>query len=151
MSDSEINQIVLSSSGEAFEGVKRSVFPLISDVRGGLSVVNEAELPFYPKRWFWVFNVPFGVTRGAHAHKVQKQFLICVQGSVTVFIDDGICNGEVELNQPNVGIYIPPMVWAEERIFSEAAVLLVFASDEFDPQEYIHEYEDYRRIVASYD
>jgi hypothetical protein len=70
-----------------------------------------------------------------------------VQGSITVFIDNGDLSGEVVLDKPNLGIYIHPMVWAEERRFSENAVLLVFASDAFDSHEYIHEYDDYKKII----
>jgi dTDP-4-dehydrorhamnose 3,5-epimerase-like enzyme len=137
---------VFSPSGGEFSGVKAFTFPLMSDPRGGLSVINDVDLPFHPKRWFWVFGVPDGITRGAHAHREQKQFLVCVQGSITVYIDDGKSQGEVLLNQPNMGIYIPPMVWAEERNFKNSAVLLVFASDAFDPDEYIHEHDEYKKI-----
>jgi len=147
MSNIVTEQVIFSSSAATPSGVSKITFPLISDSRGGLSVLNDVDLPFNPKRWFWVFGVPRGVTRGAHAHKLQKQFMICLQGSITVFIDDGHISGEVTLDKPNFGICIDPMIWAEERNFSQGAILLVFASDAFDPHEYIHEYEDYKELI----
>jgi acetyltransferase-like isoleucine patch superfamily enzyme/dTDP-4-dehydrorhamnose 3,5-epimerase-like enzyme len=119
-------------------------FPLIRDIRGCLSAGEFDEIvPFTPKRYFLVFDVPSIETRGAHAHHLCHQFLICVKGSCSVLVDDGENKLEVELSSPNRAVYIPPMVWGIQYKYSSDAVLLVFASHKYDPDDYIRNYADY--------
>lgn len=123
-------------------------FKYIGDMRGDLSVGEfSKEIPFEPKRYFLVFNVPSEKTRGEHAHYECHQFLICVKGSCSVVADDGIQRKEVELNQPNVGIYLPPLTWGIQYKYSEDAVLLVFASHYYEASDYIRNYDDFINAV----
>ncbi|MCC5577026.1 WxcM-like domain-containing protein [Microtetraspora sp. AC03309] len=119
------------------------------DLRGELSVGEfERELPFVPKRYFLVFNVPSMEVRGEHAHRSCEQFLICVRGSCGVLLDDGHNRREVTLDRPSRGVYMPAMIWGTQYRYSPDALLLVFASDYYDPDDYIRSYEEFQRIVS---
>jgi len=132
------------------EGVKLFKMPLVSDIRGSLSVGELATLlPFSVKRHFLVFDVPSVETRGEHAHKVCHQFLICIKGKCSVVADDGLQREEFELDRPNVGLYLPPMVWGIQYKYSADAVLLVFASHEYDPDDYIRNYEQFLKLKGA--
>jgi acetyltransferase-like isoleucine patch superfamily enzyme len=121
---------------------------LIRDMRGDLAVGEYGpDFPFTPKRHFTVFNVPSREVRGAHAHRNCHQFLVCVQGSCVVLVDDGQNQAEVVLDRPNVGLFLPAMVWGTQWRFSADAVLLVFASEPYDPDDYIRDYAEFRRLV----
>lgn len=115
--------------------------PLIKDLRGHLSFAEyENDLPFIAKRCFWIFDVPSKDVRGEHAHKKCHQFLICVAGFVTVMLDDGVNRTEIKLDSPALGLHIQPGVWAVQFKYSEGAVLVVLASDLYDPADYIRDY-----------
>ena len=101
------------------------------------------DLPFVPKRYFIVFDVPSEYVRGEHAHRVCQQFLVCVKGSCAVMVDDGTVRDEVLLDQPNLGLYMPAMIWGVQYKYSRDAVLLVFASEYYDPEDYIRNYDDF--------
>ncbi|MFJ3521369.1 WxcM-like domain-containing protein [Pseudomonas sp. NPDC090203] len=125
-------------------------FKLVPDMRGDLSVGEfEKEIPFTPKRYFLVFNVPSQKTRGEHAHHKCHQFLICVKGSCAVVVDDGKNRAEVMLDAPNKGIYLPPMTWGIQYKYSEDAVLLVFTSDYYDAGDYIRNYTDFTNLTST--
>jgi UDP-2-acetamido-3-amino-2,3-dideoxy-glucuronate N-acetyltransferase len=129
-------------------GVEVYHLPLAADMRGSLAVGEfDHDLPFLPKRYFVVFAVPSEQVRGEHAHKQQHQFLACVTGSCAVVVDDGKNRDEFLLDSPNLGIHIPPMVWATEYKYSPDAVLLVLASDNYDPDDYIRNYDEYIACV----
>ena len=128
-------------------GVKIINLPLAVDLRGNLSVAESKDIPFIPKRFFWIFDVPGKEIRGEHAHKVQEELLVCVKGSVTILVDNGSARSEIVLDRPNIGFYIPPMVWAVEYKYSQDAVLLVFTSDVYDPNDYIRDYDEYVNLV----
>lgn len=118
--------------------------PRVADMRGSLSVGEfERSVPFSPKRYFLVFDVPDREVRGEHAHRECHQFLICVRGSVSVLVDDGRYRAEVLLDQLDLGIHIPPMIWGTQYRYSSDAVLLVFASHYYDANEYIRDYSDW--------
>jgi UDP-2-acetamido-3-amino-2,3-dideoxy-glucuronate N-acetyltransferase len=124
-------------------------FPTVGDLRGDLTVGNfPDEVPFTPRRFFVVFNVPGQNARGAHAHHVCEQFLIAVRGSVSVVWDDGQSRGEVTLDHPSIGLYLPPMTWGIQYKHSADAVLMVFASHPYDASDYIRDYDDFLRVVA---
>jgi UDP-2-acetamido-3-amino-2,3-dideoxy-glucuronate N-acetyltransferase len=135
----------------SISGVKVIEFSQVIDLRGNLSVVEKKDIPFSPKRFFWVYDVPSKEVRGEHAHKIQKQFLVCTKGSVVVLVDDGHSRDEFVLDKPNLGIYIPPMLWAAEYKYSPDAVLLIFASDVYDPDDYIRDYDEFLRLVEKND
>ena len=123
--------------------------PRISDMRGNLSVGEfERSVPFEARRYFLVFDVPSVETRGEHAHKACHQFLVCVRGSVTVVADDGRDRQEYVLDRPEKGLHLPPMVWGIQYKYSPDAVLLVFASHYYDADDYIRDYEEFRRLAG---
>lgn len=124
--------------------------PLVPDMRGSLSVAEyDQHIPFVPKRCFWVFDVPSREVRGEHAHKKLCQYLVCVKGSVSVVVDDGRARAEVTLDEPNRGLYIPPLVWGIQYKYSPDAVLLVLASDAYDADDYLRNYEDFLDFVSA--
>lgn len=124
-------------------GVRLIDSPIFNDLRGSLAVFDEASMPFVPKRTFSVFAVPSKEVRGEHAHRRCEQMLTCLSGSVQVLWDDGEYRGEVILDSPGVSIYMPAMVWGSQYKFSEAAVLLVFASEAYDSADYIRSYSEF--------
>lgn len=124
-----------------------TIQPLLDvvDMRGHLSVVETGQqLRFEPKRLFFVYDVPSAELRGQHAHKECHQFLVCMRGSISVLVDDGSNRQEIKLNQPALGLYIEPGVWATQYNYSSDAVLAVLASHPYDEQDYIRNYDDYR-------
>jgi UDP-2-acetamido-3-amino-2,3-dideoxy-glucuronate N-acetyltransferase len=127
--------------------------PAIKDVRGDLSVAEFGkDLPFLPRRCFWVFGVPNSEIKGEHAHKECGQFLIAVSGSISVLVDDGQHQAEVTLNKPNLGVYIPPGVWGVQYKYSHDAVLIVLASHSYDASDYIRNYDEfllYKKNISS--
>jgi acetyltransferase-like isoleucine patch superfamily enzyme len=136
------------SDATVVRGVTTHKFPLISDIRGSLTVGEfEQHMPFAPKRYFMIFDVPSKETRGEHTHRICHQFLICVRGSCSVLADDGVNRIEVVLDSPNKGIYLPPMVWGVQYKYSKDALLLVFASHHYDESDYIRDYEQFIAAV----
>jgi len=131
-------------------GVKLSRLKRFSDMRGSLTVGEiERDLPFEPKRFFMVFDVPTRETRGEHAHKRCHQFLICIKGSVRVLADDGTQRDEFLLDSPDLGLHLAPMTWGTQYQYSNDAVLLVFASEQYDAEEYIRDYEEFIRMSSA--
>jgi hypothetical protein len=114
-------------------------------------VTNRCEIPFNVKRVFYIYDIPGGESRGAHAHKECHQFLISASGSFEVELNDGITNRTVMLNRPNYGLHIPPGIWAAEKGFSSGAVCLVLTSEKYKEEDYIREYSDYKRHVGNCD
>jgi hypothetical protein len=122
----------------------------VRDLRGNLSFGEFArDIPFVPKRYFMVFDVPSEKTRGEHAHYRCHQFLVCVKGSCAVLVDDGERRAEVALDSLDKGIYLPPLVWGVQYKYSRDAVLLVFASDYYDAADYIRDYAEFTQVVRS--
>jgi UDP-2-acetamido-3-amino-2,3-dideoxy-glucuronate N-acetyltransferase len=112
------------------------------DLRGSLVAANfEHELPFVPRRFFTVFDVPSKDVRGAHAHRRCQQMLICMQGSVNAVVDDGESRQEFVLDRPELGLFIGPMIWGTQYRYSADAVLLVLASDPYDADDYIRDHD----------
>lgn len=113
-------------------------------LEGNLSIVeNESNFPFNVKRIFYLYDIPGGTSRGAHAHKECHQFLVAASGSFEVELDDGNIKRTVQLKQPYIGLHIPPSVWAAEVNFSSGATCLVLASHEYDENDYIRDYSDF--------
>jgi UDP-2-acetamido-3-amino-2,3-dideoxy-glucuronate N-acetyltransferase len=129
-------------------GVTTHKLLLIPDLRGSLTAGEFGQhIPFAPRRYFMVFDVPSKETRGEHAHRVCHQFLICVRGTCAVLADDGVNRTEVLLDSPDKGIYLPPMIWAVQYKYSEDAVLLVFASHHYDAADYIRDYAEFVQLI----
>lgn len=124
--------------------------PVFRDARGVLAVAEFArDLPFVPQRCFLVHDVPSQFVRGEHAHRECEQVLVCVAGSVSVVLDNGSERKEVLLDRPNVGIYVPPMMWSTQYRYSRESVLLVFASHPYDAADYIRDYDEYLAAIGS--
>jgi acetyltransferase-like isoleucine patch superfamily enzyme len=118
------------------------------DMRGRIAVAQVGEeLPFVPQRIFMVHGVPSAEVRGEHAHRQCKQFLICVSGNVTIQVDNGDARAEYVLSGPNIGLYIPPLIWSTQFRHTPDAVLVVLASDTYDPDDYIREYGTFLATV----
>jgi hypothetical protein len=118
--------------------------PKIQNRAGNItSVHNDIEIPFAVKRIFYLYDIPGGESRGAHAHKECNQFLIAASGSFEVLLDDGKTKRITQLNRPNIGLHIPPGIWASEINFSSGSICLVLASHIYNENDYIRNYQDY--------
>jgi len=118
--------------------------PLIPFRAGNISPIeNLKEIPFETKRVFYLYDIPGGESRGAHAHIECWQFLIAASGSFQVLADDGIEQKTFFLNRPNQGLLVPPGIWASEHDFSSGAVCLVLASHTYQAEDYIRNYNDF--------
>ena len=132
------------------QGVTVHRMPRVVDIRGNLTVGEfDRGIPFAAKRYFMVFDVPSVETRGEHAHHECHQFLICVRGSCAVVADDGVNRQEFLLDQPDIGIHLPPMVWGIQYKYSADAVLMVFASHYYDNADYIRDYSEFCQLAGA--
>jgi UDP-2-acetamido-3-amino-2,3-dideoxy-glucuronate N-acetyltransferase len=132
------------------DGVALYRTPRVEDMRGNLTVGEFGRnLPFVPKRYFMVFDVPSAEVRGEHAHRQCHQLLVCARGKLSVVVDDGKQREEFVLDRPELGLHIPPLVWATQYRYSNDAVLLVFASEFYDATDYIRDYDDFLRVIAA--
>lgn len=124
--------------------------PRLKNRAGNISIVeNQDNLPFDVKRIFYIYDIPGGEDRGAHAHKVCHQFLIAVSGSFEIEMDDGVNKRTVQLNRPYYGLHIPPGIWAAEKGFSSGAICLVLTSGLYEEDDYIRTYNDFLNITKS--
>jgi len=131
--------IPLNVSGSALYLMRQ-----FNDLRGGLTMGDiPNDLPFVPARYFAVFDVPAPAIRGMHAHRKCDEFLICLNGSCHVLLDDGTNRCEVTLERPNVGVLVPAMVWRAQYRYSAGAVLLVFASRIYEDHDYLRTYDEF--------
>lgn len=126
------------------------VINLISrgDNRGSLiALEKEHNVPFDIKRVYYIYDTKRGVPRGFHAHEDLEQLLICVSGSCKIKVDDGNEQEIYELNTPEQALYIGKMIWREMFDFSQGCVLMVIASQYYDPKEYIRDYNKFIEMV----
>jgi acetyltransferase-like isoleucine patch superfamily enzyme len=131
-------------------GVTLHRLPHVQDLRGNLSFGEIGNpIPFEVKRYFLVYSVASKEIRGEHAHRSLQQFLICVHGRCHVVADDGTNRQEFVLDSPTIGLHLPPMVWGIQYKYSEDAVMLVLASDKYDPGSYIRDYSEFRELVKA--
>jgi dTDP-4-dehydrorhamnose 3,5-epimerase-like enzyme len=129
------------------DGVELLALTKAVDLRGSLVAGDmNSQVPFVAKRFFVVYDVPTIEARGAHAHLQCHQFLVCLKGSVRAIVDDGTHREEYLLNSPDMALYMPPMIWGTQYRYSSDAVLLVLASEVYDSNDYIRNYDDFLRI-----
>lgn len=129
-------------------GVALHEVKVVSDLRGALGAVETGSgLPFVPQRVFVVFDVPNRQVRGEHAHLRLHQLLVCVKGECSLLVDDGVRREEIRLDTPRRGVHVEPLVWAVQFDFSADAVLLVLASQPYDPGDYVRDYDEFLRLV----
>lgn len=118
--------------------------PKINNRAGNITpVTNNENIPFKIKRIFYIYDIPGGEDRGAHAHKECHQFLVAASGSFEIELDDGMNKRTVMLNRPYYGLHIPPGIWAAEKGFSSGAICLVMTSLKYDESDYFRDYNDY--------
>jgi hypothetical protein len=118
--------------------------PKIIDPRGNLTVAEQLKnVPFEVKRVYWVYDVPSGECRGGHAHKQCREFIVAVSGSFTVTLNDGKEQATFLLNHPYQGLLVETNIWRTLDDFSSGAVCLVLASEPFEEEDYIREYDEY--------
>jgi hypothetical protein len=110
-------------------------------------ITNSEEIPFDVQRIFYLYDIPGGESRGAHAHKQCHQFLVAASGSFEVLLDDGKVQRIVQLNRPYIGLHVPPMIWASEINFSSGAICLVLASEKYSNEDYIRDYANYLNLL----
>ena len=124
--------------------IKLIELPKITDPRGNLTVAEGAGVvPFDIKRAYWVYDVPGGESRGGHAHKRLRQLVVALSGSFTVTLDNGYERRTVLLNHPWQGLIIETNTWRTLDDFSSGAVCLVLASDHFEEDDYIYDYQEF--------
>lgn len=124
--------------------------PESRDELGALGVVEkDSPFPFPLKRVYFLYDVPSNAIRGSHAHRLLNQLIIPVSGSFLVELDDGFTKSEFLMSSPNTGLTVPPGYWRTLRDFSAGSTALVFASEEYDPTDYIRDYDEFLAWVRS--
>lgn len=123
--------------------------PKIADPRGNLSFVeNQTHLPFEIQRAYWIYDVPGGAGRGGHAYKLNVECVIALSGSFEVVLDDGENIEKIMLNRSYYGLLIPKMIWRSMDNFSTNSVALVLSSTRYNQDDYIHTYEEFKRMCG---
>lgn len=134
--------------GKLFMQVIKYMFQPHGDERGQLVALEEfKDIPFAIKRVYYMYETGDGVVRGRHAHKKLEQILVCIHGKCTVRLDNGSETKIVHLERPYEGVYIANDMWREMYDFSKDAVLLVFASELYDEDDYIRDYDEFKKFV----
>ena len=119
-------------------------FPRIYNRAGNTTPVqNSIEVPFDMKRVYYIYDIPGGESRGAHAHKILQQVVIAVSGSFDVTLHDGHNKKTMNLNRPYFGLHIHQGIWVDISNFSSGAICLVLASEIYEPDDYIRDYEEF--------
>ena len=144
------NDMAEGAQESRIRGVRIYEMREFPDLRGALLVSEFAEeLPFLPKRYFLVYDVMSERIRGEHAHKRCHLFLTCVHGACSIIADDGTHRQEFRLDRRNLGVHLPPMIWGIQYKFTRDAVLLVFASEHYDPADYIRNYSEFTALAKA--
>lgn len=123
-------------------------FPQLGDERGHLVVVEgNKNIPFEIKRIFYIYGSDKDVVRGQHANRLSEFVLINISGRCDVFVDDGEKQETIVLDKPHQGIYLNKMVWKNMLNFSKDAILLVLSNKYYNSEEYIRDYEEFKKII----
>ncbi len=129
--------------------VVKYMFQPHGDERGQLIALEEfKDIPFRIKRVYFMYDTLEGVVRGLHAHKTLEQILVCIHGSCKIKLDNGRETKIIPLEKPYEGLYVPSSMWREMFDFSPDAVLLVFASELYDENDYIRDYGEFKKYIA---
>lgn len=122
-------------------------FPKILDDRGNLTFVEaNRHVPFRISRVYWIYDVPGGESRGSHAYRQLEEVIVALSGSFEVFLNDGMAQKTITLNRAYYGLYVPTMIWRRMQHFSTNAVALVLASLPYSAEDYIRDYDEFKRI-----
>jgi dTDP-4-dehydrorhamnose 3,5-epimerase-like enzyme len=123
---------------------------ILGDHRGQLvAIEGKQDVPFEVKRIFYIYGTQPDVPRGQHSHHQTQQYLIAVNGSCKVTLDDGKQTITYDLNQPNIGLFQDALVWGSMHDFTPDCVLLVLASEHYDEADYIRNYDDFLKVVGA--
>ncbi len=115
--------------------------------KGNISIVeNGNEVPFDVNRIYYLYDVPGGEDRGAHAHKELKQLIIAASGSFDIILDDGHVKRSITLNRPYIGLLVVPGIWRELINFSSGSICMVLASHKYDEDDYIRDYNEFLKF-----
>jgi hypothetical protein len=126
------------------EGISKISLLTKHDKRGDLSVIDFTEFsPFTPQRIFWITNVPPAVARGGHAHLKCSQFFVATGDQISIELDNGAAKATIELDSQDFGLLVDSMFWANISFRSSNSLLLVLASMNYDPRDYIHDYRTF--------
>jgi dTDP-4-dehydrorhamnose 3,5-epimerase-like enzyme len=126
--------------------IKVVELPRFLDERGNLSVIEEEkDVPFKIQRSYWIYDVPGGEHRGGHAYKQNCEFIVALSGSFDVILDDGKGKKTFSLNRSYYGLYVPKGLWREMDNFSTNSLALVLSSTKYDENDYIRDYEEFKR------
>ena len=119
--------------------------PKFTDPRGNLSFLeNEKQIPFKVERSYWIYDVPGGEIRGGHAFKENEEFIIALSGAFDVILDNGVEKQRFQLNRSYYGLYVPKGLWREMENFSTNSVAFVLSSIQYDENDYIRDYEEFK-------
>lgn len=129
------------------EDVKIIELPKFTDPRGNLSFVEQLNhIPFEIKRTYWIYDVPGGESRGAHAYNNNHEFIIALSGAFDVIVDDGKQEKRYTLNRSYYGLYVPSGLWRKMENFSTNSLALEFGSSNYDPNDYILDYNEFVKL-----
>jgi dTDP-4-dehydrorhamnose 3,5-epimerase-like enzyme len=124
--------------------------PVVADVQGNLVFAEaEAHVPFRVARVFYVYDIPVGAARGGHAHLELEQAVFCLAGGLEMAVDDGINRQTYRLDDPRVGLYVPPMVWHDIGGFAEGTVYMGLVSTAFEEGDYVRDYERFSAMARA--
>lgn len=124
--------------------------PIISNPKGNLTFIEQSvHIPFDIERVYYLYDVPGGAERGGHAHKDLHQLIIALSGSFDITLNDGQSSKTIHMNRSYYGLYICPMIWREISNFSSGSVLMVLASNKYDPDDYYHDFGEFSSIVQN--
>lgn len=130
------------------ENCKIIQLPRIADARGSLSFIEgERHVPFGIERIYYLYDMPDGAERGAHAHKALQQLIVAIAGSFEVVLDDGKSRRTFALDRADQGLYVCPMMWRELANFSVGAVCMVLASQKYDENDYFRNYDAFLKAA----
>jgi len=132
-----------------FDGTIKKLESHTSPSMGELFVLDHIELPFQPKRIFFVSNVPKNTKRGEHAHKTCSQLIIVTRGVVEILFDTGTTSKSLTLEESADSILIPPLIWSTQRTLSNFSNICVLASHPYDPKDYIHDYSIFKSLLKN--
>ena len=116
---------------------------VVNDAGNITAVSNDHEIPFAVKRVYYLYDIPGGEARGAHAHRELRQMIVAASGSFDIILNDGKIKRTIHLNRPDYGLYMPAGIWRELDNFSSGAICLVLASEIYKTQDYIREYKEF--------
>jgi dTDP-4-dehydrorhamnose 3,5-epimerase-like enzyme len=121
--------------------------PKIPDERGNLSFFeNESQIPFTIARTYWIYDVPGGQTRGGHAYKTLREFIVALSGSFDVVLNDGVEEKTYTLNRSNIGLFVPKMIWRHMENFATNSLALIAADKFYDEADYIRDIDTFKQL-----